>query len=297
MTITEKLAPWFDKRATTYISGLSFDEYAKAPGLNASLLKEPTQAHMRHTLMRTDEKVSYAFALGEAVHKAILEPDLFEGDSVLEYFAFSPTKGLDTKAADEARLADPTRPLVTQEILDKARYLRDAVYCHRFAAKILSGPSERELSGFAWDEENQVMRKIRVDFLPGGQSNFLVDLKTSMSVDKWKFRKTIRQFGYGLQAHWYLSTHNMIRNERRELFYIIAVEGPTGANDAVDGKPYLSRVFEINAPIPADSLVEEGKELCEERTAMFLQAAHDGCWDGYQHEEPIMLTANIDWKK
>ncbi len=298
MTLPEKLAPWFVKGKSCYVPGLSFDQYAAAPGLNASLLKEPTAAHMRHELMRTQEKLSYAFSLGEAFHKAVLEPDLFDGEGGIEqYFQFSPTAGIATKAAREALLADPSRPIVTQEIIDKARYLRDAVYTHRFAAKLLRGESQRELSGFAWDAENEVMRKIRVDFLPGGKSNFMADLKMTRSVDKWKFRKTVREFSYGLAASYYLDTHKLLSGENRELFYLIAVEGPAGANDDVDGAPYLARVFEINGAVPADNLVYEGREKYQERMAVFLQAAHDNCWDGFQHEEGILLTANIDWKK
>jgi hypothetical protein len=295
--IQTKLEPWFKQSKSCYVPGLSFDEYASRPGLNASLLKKPTAAHMRHELMRTEEKLSYAFALGEAFHKAVLEPDLFDGDGMLQYFQYSPTAGIATKAAREALAADPTRPIVTPEIIDKARYLRDAVYCHRFASKLLRGESQRELSGFAWDEENQVMRKIRVDFLPGGPSNFLVDLKMTRSVDAWKFRKSVREFGYGLAAAYYLDTHRMISGQSRELFYLIAAEGPTGANDDVDGAPYLARVFEVNAPVPDDSLVVEGRELYEDRMAMFLQAAHDNAWDGFQHEEAVALTRNVEWKK
>ncbi len=298
MTLPEKLAPWFVKGKSCYVPGLSFDQYAAAPGLNASLLKEPTAADMRHELMRVQEKLTYAFALGEALHKAVLEPDLFDGDGILEYFAYSPTKGLDTKAAREALAADPTRPLVTPEIIDKARFLRDAIYCHRFAAKLLRGDSKRELSGFAWDEENQVMRKIRVDFLPAGPANYLLDIKSMQQVDsKAGVLSVIRKFGYALQGAWYLDTHKLITGEARELFYILAVTGPMGANDDVHDAPYKARVFEINGAIPADNLVYEGRERYEEKVGVFLDAAHNSSWGAYEHEEPILLTSNIQWKK
>ncbi len=47
-----QIAAWFKKGNAGYVEGLSFDKYAKVLGLNASLLKQPTAAHMRHELMR-----------------------------------------------------------------------------------------------------------------------------------------------------------------------------------------------------------------------------------------------------
>jgi len=296
--LAQKLKPWFSKVKSAYVPGLSFDTYAGSSGLNASILKQPTAADMRHELLRVEEKLSYAFSLGEAVHKAVLEPDLFDGDGVMEYFQYSPTKGLDTIKAREALAADPGRPLVTPEILDKARFLRDAIYCHRFAAKLLRGKSQRELSGFAWDEEHGLVRKIRVDFLPAGPANYMLDIKTMQQVDnKAGVLSIIRKFGYALQAAWYLDTHKLITGESRELFYIVAASGPMGNNDGVQDEPYKCRVFEINGAIPADNLVYEGREKYEDKVGVFLDAAHNGSWGAYEHEEPILLTSNITWKK
>lgn len=265
-------------------------EYHAAPGANGSTFLHDTPAQMKHEAMQPPE-INYAFALGDAVHIAVLEPDRFDKErGVEEFFQYSPTKGLDSKAAREAFEADPSKPLVTPELISKARYMRDAILRHRLAKKLLSAKADTELSGFAWDPDAQIIRKIRIDYRPQ-KGNYLVDIKTCEGVAEHKFWGSVKKYKYGAKAAFYLDTEAMIENRLpKPLFYLIAVEGPKAQSAGVHDAPYLARVFEIGTPVQELSLIEEGRAFYQNRLAMFANAARTNDWEGFEHEDAVMLT-------
>lgn len=277
---------WFAKKRMA--------EYQAMPGANGSSFLHDTPAHMRHKSMQPPE-ANYAFSLGDAFHIAVLEPDRFDKENgETEFFQYSPTKGLDTKAAKEAFAADPTRPLVTAELISKARYMRDAIWNKKKqhgnheAHKLLSPPADTELSGVVWDNDAQIIRKIRIDFRPKDpKANYLVDLKSCDSCNEFKFWSSIKKFRYGGKSAFYLDTESLIENRTtKPLFYLIAVEGPKGATQGVYDAPYLCRVFEIGSPeVPELNLVEEGRAFYLNRLSMFANAARTNCWEGYEHQQ------------
>lgn len=289
-TMTQLQKPhWFEKKRMA--------EYAAMPGANGSSFLYDTTIEMKHEAMQPPE-ANYAFSLGDAFHIAVLEPDRFDKEQgETEFFQYSPTKGLDTKAAKEAFAADPSKPLVTPELISKARFMRDAVWDNKkqkgnhLAHQLLSPPGDRELSGVVWDNDMRVIRKIRLDYRPK-KGNYLVDLKSTDSVNDIKFWSSVKKFRYGGKGAFYIDTEAMIENKAaKPLYYLVAVSGPKGATQGVFDAPYMCRVFEIASPdTPELNLIAEGRAFYESRLGMFANAARMNEWEGYEHQqEPEVL--------
>ena len=125
----------------SYQPGLSFREYrflertldTKLPVVNSSTLKAETTIDM-HALVHPDpeheekKEGKRPFVVGDALHKAVLEPDYLEREE--DFFVRCPTTGLDTKAAIATRELNPGKIIIDKDgkVLDEARRMRDAIY-------------------------------------------------------------------------------------------------------------------------------------------------------------------------
>lgn len=222
------------------------------------------------------ESRAQSLAIGTATHAAILEPHLFDADTWQMHWQLSPTKGLTTALAREALAADPSRELITSEIVDTARRCRDAVYRHRLAAELLSAPGQSELTVEAWDDEALCMRKARIDRLPDDRSLGIVDVKTTHTgLVESQFRGSVFRFGYHLQAAFYLDTLAKLEVETREKFHIVAVTKEA---------PFICRVFELCEPEPDRNAVLKGRDIYLERLVVFMDAFFKHSWEAYENE-------------
>ena len=269
-----------------YQPGLSFRRYAaigRDTGIlivNASILKEPTPAHARWAM--DNDKHGDALSLGDALHKAVLEPEAFDRNFD-DYYLMSPTKGLDTKAAIEARAVNPDHILVNEEIVEKVKWMRDAVYRHRQLASLLERCNHRELSGVCPDPDLGVVRKIRVDACEGMPSEgfygpFLLDIKTTRNIDPFNFRRDVVRLGYDVQAAFYLDTDAIISGAARTSFLFGAVSNVP---------PYVARIYGVES-----QQLDRARETYKHRLAAIAQAAADNQWCAWEHEgepSPIIL--------
>jgi hypothetical protein len=268
-----------------YQSGLSFRHYREIGKdqpiltVNASLLKKPTPLHAKHA-MDDDDGASEALSIGDALHKAVLEPDAFD-NHFDDFYMFSPTNGLDTKAAIECRIMNPGKILLSPEHVDKIKAMRDAVYRHNLAAHLLEKCDQRELSGVAADKDLGIIRKIRIDACqgigtPGEEwSPYLVDIKTTRNIVH--FQRDIRDYAYDIQAAYYLDTDAMITGKPRPNFIFIAVSNVP---------PYCARVYAL---VPEQ--IDKARDIYKRRLAALATAFLERRWDAWDHEmEPIAIA-------
>lgn len=273
-----------------WLEKLRMSQYHDSPGANGSTFLEDTPAHMKHKAMERP-KVNYAFSLGDALHISVLEPERFDKEQgEQEFFQYVPGgTGLKSKAAQEAFKADPSRPMVTPELISKARFMRDAIFKNHLARQLLSPPADKELSGYAWDEDAGVIRKIRLDFSPKN-GNYDLDLKTCDSTNEWKFWSSVKKFKYGAKTAFYQDTAAMIRGTLpRPLFYLVAVEGPKGESKGVYDAPYVARVFEIASPVAELSLMAAGRAFYQDRLSKFANAARQNDWEAHEHQQGVSI--------
>lgn len=264
-----------------YEPGLSFAQY-RAVGegsqiltVNASLLKEPTPLHAKYSLGR--EKKGEALNIGDALHKALLEPQVFEADFE-KYYITSRTDTLDTKA--NARLAElyPDHIVLTQDMIDSVKWMRDAIFRHPRAVSLLDDcrPEDRELTGIVPDPAAGIVRKIRIDAKPRTW-DCLVDIKSTRDLMERAFYYDLRKFGYHLQGSYYLDTDAHITGKRRSQFIILGV---------TNVPPYYARVYTLHQ----DDL-NEGQVLYHHRLAALTQAAAHNNWHAFEHEdEPVLIS-------
>ncbi len=284
---TDEFDSWLDatqqQLPSGYMTGMAANVYRAAPGMNASALAGAKTAIRIRQGFLEDSGQTYAKNLGTALHKAILEPDLFDmEEGISEFFQFSPTKGFDTDKAKNAILAHPDKPLVTPELLDTARFMRDAIFACPEADDKLRVKARRELAGFAWDEQNRCIRKTLQDLYPE-DANFYLDIKSCESVDEVDYWLNCWKWGNDMKAAYYADTDAMITGKPpRPLFFHIAV---------TKEEPYEVRVFELAGTDP--SMMAEGRKKYQTRLHDFFHAARTGTWDSFY--DPVgycPLTAN-----
>lgn len=134
---------------------------------------------------------------------------------------------------------------------------------------LVTTPADREAVGVVWDEEFSLFRCIKAD-LKIATLGMLIDWKTTRNAAEHAFQKSAGDYGYFLQAAYYIDTANMIEGRPMfDSFVIAAVENTA---------PYESNLFEI---------VEAGLELgrTHYRTALArIRDARSGAKPaGYDH--------------
>jgi hypothetical protein len=269
----------------TYQPGLSFRRYREIGAgqpiltVNASLLKKPTPLHAKYA-MDDDDGASEALSVGDALHKAVLEPEAFD-NHFEDFYMWSPTKGLNTKAACEARAMNPDKILLTADMVEKIKFMREAVYRHRLANHLLAKCDQRELSGVAPDKDLGIVRKIRIDACqgvgtPGEEwSPYLLDIKTTRNLVD--FQRDIRQFAYDIQAAYYLDTDAMITGKPRQSLIFIAVSNTP---------PYCARVYGL---VPEQ--IDKARDIYKRRLAALADAFIHKSWEAFENEmEPVAIA-------
>lgn len=318
LPLFQRLPNFFERRPTSILAGdkaIGFEAYSELASINASLLKEPTPAHMLNCMLE-GHKDSPALDLGQLVHTAILEPERFASSYILlpddapkkpserQINAKKPSSSTIEAIAfwEDFNERAAGRIVADTEAIDKVEQMRDAVYKHHFARSIIEAPGRNEATVETWDEEMQVMRKARYDRLPGAGANFLLDIKTTRhELHPWAILSEVRSRGYALQAKFYVDTLNLAANDKRGQFYFIFVR-----NEA----PFICRVFELNAGLPGANLLTDAESLLygqdntqPGRLPMFVNAAREfirrvqenhvsplGAWEAFENEPAQLLV-------
>jgi len=241
-------------------------EYFGDPALNSSIVKKKTAIAMKSELDGnrdlTPAQIN-AFAQGTATHLATLQPDRFEAESIVVS-----TKGLTTKEAEEARAKYPHKAVITADMREIALRQADAVRKHGYAREILEASVDREISGFATDE-NGIDLKARIDMRPPG-ANFLADLKTTSTEELRSFRNACVDFGYLIQAPFYLRVDGLITGQPRHNFaFVIVTKTP----------PYFVRVFQLT-----EESIHRAHDVLDRRLEIFREAQRMRQWEGYENE-------------
>lgn len=226
---------------------------------------------------------AYNLTLGDAVHKAVLEPHFFDDTKQWgQYWMICPTKSLVSAEAIAMQQEAPHLRLITPEIMVTAMRSRDAVWRHQQAKMLLELPGRRELTMEVWDPEALVMRKARIDCLPNDLAAPQVELKTCRGVTENMMRSTTYQFGYHRQTAYYVDVESMATGRSpRETAQTVWVTKEA---------PFIARVSEVYGTIPERSFIEAGRNGYREALATFTQAYRENQWDAYENEGAFLLA-------
>jgi len=266
-----------------HVPGLSNDEYHDAPGTSKTMLDEIAFASPLHFWAKRidpnrvrEERAIYD--IGNAVHCAILEPDL-----LLEKVAAAPECDRRTKAGKEIaaafELENAGKLQLRHENFQMVLAVRDAAYRHPVASGLLSR-GHAEQSYFAPDPETGALLKCRTDYIYDDAS-MIVDVKSAVDASPYGFGKAAANYRYDLQAAWYPDVVELATGERPAHFVWIAMEKEP---------PYAIGVY-----VATEDQVKRARAICRRDLLNILEHERTGLWPDYgETPQELQLPA---WAK
>lgn len=194
------------EREAGIYAGIPNDEYHRGPGISKSGLDLIARSPM-HYRFATDAandnscEPTPSQRLGSLVHKLVLEPFSFGDEYVVgPKFDRRTKEGKAFAEAFEAGAAG--RIVIGQDEADLGAQIRDAVFAHPFAAALLGGQGDAELSAYWRDAETGVLCRCRPDYWR--RDGILVDVKTTTDASPEAFARSVLDWRYHVQAAFYL---------------------------------------------------------------------------------------------
>jgi hypothetical protein len=236
---------------------LGHSESISASGAK-QLLKSP--AHFKLPQWFSD-----AADLGSAFHTETLG----SGQEVVVVDAAS-WRGKEAQEAQTKARAEGKAPILAKDV-PTVEAMAKAVREHPTAGRLLAQQGEPEVSAFWQDDEWEVMRRCRVDYLT--ESGINVDLKSTVSIDRHKIQRTILDYGYDLSAAWY---EDVLRGLNVEITAtaLIFVE---------KSEPYRVRVVELSP-----DFVDRGRRLARRALEIYRDCREADLWPNY--DDPDFTT-------
>lgn len=247
--------------------GIPSTDYHRWEAVNASLLKtvrEKSPMHARYEQLHPKDQTP-AMAMGEAIHYALLEPELFTANVV---------PGLDHDRRSAANKAawlafeedNSGKVIIKQAEFDRLDGLHAELLNHNKAGALLQAPGRTEVS-LVWEVEG-VLCKGRYDRLcREGGHNWVIDVKSCQDASPRGFQRQVANYLYDLQAAHYLGGAHALDPDNTYRFAFVAVE---------KDPPYGAAVYEASPTM----LFEGGHKA---RTAMeaWAKCVKAGRFTGY----------------
>lgn len=247
-------------------------------------------AHLRHEMDNPRESTE-AMILGDAIHLAILQPELWPGIYTVGGQCAATTKstGHRCRNAGVVRRGDEwfcgvkghdPRPgeadpagftILSDEHWRTCLRLRDAVQAHADVAALLHRATDREVS-IVWDDpETGVRCKARLDAV-AWDVGMVGDLKSTTDASPAAFSRSVWNFGYHRQAAHYLNG-------------CAVLAGMGLIERAPDSWVFLPA--EKSEPFPVafypleDDAIEAGRHQLRRLLARYAECLSSDCWEGY----------------
>ncbi len=212
---------------TGKISGENINFYHGADAVSHSKLEVYRRRPELYRRMYVEKSVqreggSKAFDIGSALHCAVLEPEHYDGR--FPRSIYSDYRKAEAKVWRDEQIADGKTVLAVDDA-ETVRAMRDAIFAHRTASSLLTG-GEAEVSWRMKFPGLPVPLQCRTDYISTGESPYVVDIKTTESLDDEGFRtfeNAFVKFGYHRQAAWYMTLLEDCGVTCRD-FYFVVVE-------------------------------------------------------------------------
>lgn len=211
------------------IPNLPYEEYARRPGINASLLKVvdgESMAHAKATLDGKREKESDALDFGKCFHSLLLEgrvdyvvqPDTYPapGKKKNDPDVIKPWNNNANFCSDWVK-AQGDKIVLTKVEAENLEAMVAKVRDHRDLKPFLNGRCELSIFG----QRDGLPIKCRTDLLP--DKHVVIDFKKARSANPKKFIKQALEKGYDIQAAWTLDVLRSVGDVREE-FWFVAIE-------------------------------------------------------------------------
>lgn len=223
---------------------------------------------------RAPKQPTDAMKLGSLVHCLALEPGEFENE-----FAIKPL-GLGRSKEDQAQKAlfksrNEGRDIVTLDQVRQAKWLKECIYSHPTARRLLETEGEAERGHFYNHPLTGTPCKIKPDKSTVEANGLLLDIKKVADASYYAFAKAAVNHWYHVQAAWYMDGYEASTGERPRGFVFILVEEETGL------------VAVRNAP---GEMITLGRQIYEPILKDFEECRKLDQWPGYPEKiEPVNL--------
>lgn len=251
--------------------------YFSHPAINRSSLSDLERSPLHYWARHIDptrietRKDSPALRFGTATHTAVLEPERFEAD-----YAEGPMASRSTKIWKEAAAASKATLLPPDEMV-AIRSIVESLKSHDSARKALfAGKGHNEATFIATDQATGLELKCRADRIT--QAGYIVDLKTTADASATAFAKSVHNFGYHIQAAFYMRCIEAATGTKPTGFAIVAVEKEP---------PYACQVF-----IASESMLETGARKVDKLLsdlARYRDKYGNAKWPSYS-DQPVELN-------
>ena len=250
--------------------GIPNAEYHAGSELSRSVadaLLKTCPAKVKYDLDNPSPTKSSALIMGGCTHAMVLEPESIQYEYDVKP-AFIDGSGPRTNAYKEAfALEQEERPGI--------RWLTASEWdtCSAMAESALENPVLRDYlsdvdsvaEGTGFFELEGAKCKVRPD-LYSPNAEVIVDLKTTYDASEMGFRKSVRNFGYGFQAAWYLTGMRLLGLKARNLIFVAVEKEPPHATAS-----YALTISEIERRVP------DMQRACR----LWAECTSSGVWPGY----------------
>lgn len=272
------------------IDDLSEEYYRHYDAVSQSTLKEykKSGAHGRASQIK-DKEFKKHFNLGDAFHRATLTPKRFEETTAVIPDEMPDSKGVikptDKKMNSYKEWAEKNHDklILSSDERNTVVDMMASVHSHPIAGKIL-GSGRPEVSAFTemnapWfngrTQKMEIARvrvKARFDWLHTINSipPLILDLKSCEDARPEKFSKSILDWGYHIQAAFYLDIAWLCGYEA-ESFKILAIEKEP---------PYACRLYTIS-----EKAIERGREEYQMLLGTYAACEKHQQWDSYPEDD------------
>jgi hypothetical protein len=187
-----------------------------------SMLNQSPQ-DLRDYLAKTEKEENDAFLYGEIFHKSILEPDKLSNEILVWSESAFPEKGktLRTKANREwfakLKAMNPDRLIIKDKDYQVIMNMKKAIESKSMTDELLT---QADYESISLCMINGIPMKSKADVVC--HNEWIVDLKTTKSVDIDEFKQSCEKYGYYRQAALYCKMFN----KQRFGFYAVEKSSP-----------------------------------------------------------------------
>jgi hypothetical protein len=258
------------------------DYYARVLGeANSGSLKLILQKSLLHyhywaTQQLTDEEQAAekaAHTFGRAYHCALLEPDRFAEESIVEPYFGSLQSSRVRAERDHWRDRNADRLILTAKELRTLEGMGRALRAHPLIGDLVRGGGETEMTIVWRDPDTGLPCKARLDWV-NRVFFFVLDPKSCKDASREGFARACASFFYHLQAVHYLEGCKAVGLDIRKFFFIAQEKEP----------PYACALYELDAPDE-----ELGYRLRTKAMRMLADAMAMNHWPGLNNDNATRL--------
>lgn len=213
-------------------NGWQDKKYRDAPGISQSALKQVLKSPYKYKyFLDNPEPPTPAMEFGLLLHTVVLQPSVF-----IDEYAIIPKVDRRTKIgkADYADFCEENKDKIWCKLDDyeKCVEMMNALDTNKQALSLLANADEREASIFWSDESTGTPCKGRIDAI----GDYLIDIKTTEDASYYGFMRSIRTYGYDVQAAFYVDGYFQATGKSKGFVFIAIEKKP----------PYAIGVYQLD---------------------------------------------------